>query len=972
MEKKGDETEQRKAGSGTGPEGHRATVTEFLRQEREGMRLKQQAQQAVGGSDSDSDDELVLLGLSEMVLDMEKPSTLSGTGFVYDEIFTQHRNLWDPNYPEKPQRISQPYSRCCELGLVDRCMRVGICHSTEDQILLVHNMSMIETLQSTSSMTQEQLMELAKKYDSIYFHPFTYESSLLAVGSIVELMEKILKKQIRNGFALVRPPGHHAMEEEFCGFCFFNNVAIAAKHAVDNLGLKRVLIVDWDVHHGQATQQMFYNDPRVLYFSIHRYEYGSFWPNLRESDYDYTGDGEGKGYNINVPLNKTGMRDCDYLAILQQVLMPVAYEFDPELVFVSSGYDAAIGCREGEMLITPVAYAHFIHMLSSLAEGRMCVALEGGYCMKSLTEGIALTVRSLLGDPCPILPPMEEPCDSVTESILNVIKMLRPYWKCFQYQSTLGLEMTCPFPGVNEMPPREGIEFITTENKPKEYPLFYTYPTKVEEKYSGDRWDKAIDKLISETNLAVPPNRTCLSYDDEMRCHYNTSLYRTCLASDDEMRCHNNTSMFRHPEKPDRITRIFKKHEAFGFLERCLRVESRQADRIELEYVHSSSHVDFMMSLNDKLPVEMKELEKKYNSVYFCNESYYCASLSVGCTLNVVDNVLSGKAQNGVAIVRPPGHHAEYDRSMGFCFFNTVAIAARFAQKKYNIKRVLIVDWDIHHGNGTQHMFYEDPSVLFMSLHRYDHGCFFPSSKDGDYDMVGLKEGEGFNINIPWNEGSMGDAEYLAAFQQIIMPVAYEFAPELVLVSAGFDAALGDPLGNYDVSPVGYAHMTHMLSSLANGKVVLVLEGGYNLVSISNCMAACTSVLLGDPCPHWAYKPPKEGAVNSIQNVIGTHKKYWKSLKFAVGLPSIGSMGAEVKVISNKTDAMAVQREAVLKVGVCEVSEDAYTHINRVCEVSEDVYTHINRVCEVSEDVYTHNGLDNLRSLKSQEMCFKY
>ncbi|KAL3852467.1 hypothetical protein ACJMK2_016100 [Sinanodonta woodiana] len=755
MEKKGDETEQRKAGSGTGPEGHRAAVTEFLRQEREGMRLKQQAQQAVGGSVSDSDDELVLLGLSEMVLDMEKPSTLSGTGFVYDEIFTQHRNLWDPNYPEKPQRISQPYSRCCELGLVDRCMRVGICHSTEDQILLVHNMSMIETLQSTSSMTQEQLMELAKKYDSIYFHPSTYESSLLAVGSIVELMEKILKKQIRNGFALVRPPGHHAMAEEFCGFCFFNNVAIAAKHAVDNLGLKRVLIVDWDVHHGQATQQMFYNDPRVLYFSIHRYEYGSFWPNLRESDYDYTGDGEGKGYNINVPLNKTGMRDCDYLAILQQVLMPVAYEFDPELVFVSSGYDAAIGCREGEMLITPVAYAHFIHMLSSLAEGRMCVALEGGYCMKSLTEGIALTVRSLLGDPCPILPPMEEPCDSVTESILNVIKMLRPYWKCFQYQSTLGLEMTCPFPGVNEMPPREGIEFITTENKPKEYPLFYTYPTKVEEKYSGDRWDKAIDKLISETNLAVPPNRTC-------------------LASDDEMRCHNNTSMFRHPEKPDRITRIFKKHEAFGFLERCLRVESRQADRIELEYVHSSSHVDFMMSLNDKLPVEMKELEKKYNSVYFCNESYYCASLSVGCTLNVVDNVLSGKAQNGVAIVRPPGHHAEYDRSMGFCFFNTVAIAARFAQKKYNIKRVLIVDWDIHHGNGTQHMFYEDPSVLFMSLHRYDHGCFFPSSKDGDYDMVGLKEGEGFNINIPWNEGSMGDAEYLAAFQQIIMPVAYE------------------------------------------------------------------------------------------------------------------------------------------------------------------------------------------------------
>lgn len=150
--------------------------------------------------------------------------------------------------------------------------------------------------------------------------------SKLAVGSTIELVDKILLGEVQNGMAIIRPPGHHAMKAEYNGYCFFNNVAIAAQHAIDNRKMERILIVDFDVHHGQGTQQMFYDDPRVLYFSIHRFEHGTFWPNLRESDFDYIGSGPGAGFNFNVPLNKTGMTNADYLAIWQQILLPVAYE----------------------------------------------------------------------------------------------------------------------------------------------------------------------------------------------------------------------------------------------------------------------------------------------------------------------------------------------------------------------------------------------------------------------------------------------------------------------------------------------------------------------------------------------------------------------------------------------------------------------------------------------------------------------
>lgn len=219
-----------------------------------------------------------------------------------------------------------------------------------------------------------------------------------------------------------------------------------------------------------------------------------------------------------------------------------------------------------------------------------------------------------------------------------------------------------------------------------------------------------------------------------------------------------------------------------------------------------------------------------------------------------------------------------------------------------HVHRVLIVDWDIHHGNGTQRLFENNPNVLYISLHRYEYGQFFPKSTDGNYTMVGEGRGKGFNVNIPWNKHKMGDSDYIAAFQRIIMPIAYEFNPELVIVSAGFDAVVGDPIGHYNVTPEAYGHFTHWLSALANGKIILCLEGGYNVNSISHAMTMCTKALLGDPLPmlHTAGKPPSASCIETIQNVLSVHRKYWKSLRFDKKLPSFDVLGQENGAITNE------------------------------------------------------------------------
>lgn len=248
--------------------------------------------------------------------------------------------------------------------------------------------------------------------------------------------------------------------------------------------------------------------------------------------------------------------------------------------------------------------------------------------------------------------------------------------------------------------------------------------------------------------------------------------------------------------------------------------------------------------------------------------------------------MVRNELSNGFAIIRPPGHHAEADEAMGFCMYNNVAVAAQVAREAWGVNRVLILDWDIHHGNGTQHMFDADPQVLYSSLHRWDRGASYKTIQSTQYnlmqyrksifspvmflnlndfrhllpgyrraarcryrrgwviqekrmrqyspsDFLTMTSGAGFSVNVPWPHGGMGDSEYSAAFHHLLMPIFTEFNPELVLISAGFDSADGDPLGGCKVTPAGFAMMTKHLMRLAGGKVVVALEGGYNLQSIS-------------------------------------------------------------------------------------------------------------------------------------------
>ena len=202
------------------------------------------------------------------------------------------------------------------------------------------------------------------------------------------------------------------------------------------------------------------------------------------------------------------------------------------------------------------------------------------------------------------------------------------------------------------------------------------------------------------------------------------------------------------------------------------------------------------------------------------------------------------------------------------------------AQKDFpeTVRKVLILDWDVHHGNGIQRDFYADPNVLYISLHVHEGGTFYPSGPYGDRFHCGEGAGLGKNVNIPWRYAHMGDGDYIYAFQQVVMPIAVEFDPDLVFISAGFDAADGDPLGDCHVSPACYGHMTHLLMQLARGRVVSCLEGGYNLNSIANSALSMTRVMMGEPPDRMAELKPTKSGVRDIGQVVRQQAKFWKSM----------------------------------------------------------------------------------------------
>jgi acetoin utilization deacetylase AcuC-like enzyme len=328
-----------------------------------------------------------------------------------------------------------------------------------------------------------------------------------------------------------------------------------------------------------------------------------------------------------------------------------------------------------------------------------------------------------------------------------------------------------------------------------------------------------------------------------------------------------------HPESPQRLEVIYDMLEEPDMKGFFTEIQARKAKKEELEFIHSSEYIDLIASSDGK------------DSMYLDGDTrtsagtYNAALLAAGGFCQAVSEVNSGKLRNAFALVRPPGHHAERSHAMGFCIFNNIAIGVRYAQKYLSLKRILIVDWDLHHGNGTQHSFEDDPSVLYFSTHQYP---FYPGT--GSYHETGKGKGEGFTINVPLPTGC-GDGDFVAIFERILKPVALEFKPEMILVSAGFDIYEKDPLGGMEVTPEGFAGLTASLMDIANaccdGKMAITLEGGYHIRGQRDSVKAVLLELAGMTmtCIPGLMKKANKTVVDLIlKPVMETQQQYWKTL----------------------------------------------------------------------------------------------
>jgi acetoin utilization deacetylase AcuC-like enzyme len=288
-----------------------------------------------------------------------------------------------------------------------------------------------------------------------------------------------------------------------------------------------------------------------------------------------------------------------------------------------------------------------------------------------------------------------------------------------------------------------------------------------------------------------------------------------------------------HPESPDRLRAIYDLLGREEYKNRYRVVAPRMASLEELAWNHTSEYIEIVAATAE---LSSCNLDPDTGT---SAQSWDAARLAVGGLFSALDVLASDDLDAAFALVRPPGHHAEVNRARGFCLFNNVALGAHYGRRMLGYERVLVVDWDLHHGNGTQQSFYADPNVLYFSIHQYP---YFPGS--GSLHEIGIGEGAGFTVNIPLYPGA-GDAVYAALFNQVLKPIGESFNPDLIIVSAGFDIGAGDPLGGMAVSTAGFAYLSRVIVDLADayceGRVLFSLEGGYLLRELTAGVAAVLS-----------------------------------------------------------------------------------------------------------------------------------
>jgi len=322
-----------------------------------------------------------------------------------------------------------------------------------------------------------------------------------------------------------------------------------------------------------------------------------------------------------------------------------------------------------------------------------------------------------------------------------------------------------------------------------------------------------------------------------------------------------------HPEAPERLRAIHAQLWGLGSQASPQRPPP-EVEREALLLVHEPAYVERLLAL------EGRSLRLDADTA-LSPGSLRAAKLAAGSAVAAVDALVRGEPRRAFSFVRPPGHHAVADRAMGFCVFNNVAIAAEVARRVHGLQRILIVDWDVHHGNGTESIFYDDPDVLFFSTHQFP---FYPGT--GAAKHQGSGAGQGFNVNVPLPAGST-NADLRLAFTEILRPIAQAFAPELVLVSAGFDAHRADPLGGMMLTEEGFADLCSDVLAIAEahagGRLALFLEGGYDLGALGRSVQACARVLEGVTPPDLRESPTAAG-LSAVKAARDEHRRHWKCL----------------------------------------------------------------------------------------------
>ena len=340
------------------------------------------------------------------------------TGIVQDWRYLRHE--MGPYHVENPARLQVIYEMVAAEPSFSQLVAIKPREATEEEIGLVHTPGYINELQETKGKPRV-IMD-----PDTSTGPFSYETALLAAGGVLEAVKAVMEKRVENCFALIRPPGHHAEASRAMGFCLLNNVAIAARWLRKEYGLARILVVDWDLHHGNGTQHAFYQEKEVLYFSTHQYPYypGTGW-------WDEVGEGEAEGFTFNVPLSP-GKGDADYLFIFQEILTPIALRYQPEFILVSAGFDIYSGDPLGGMMVSAAGFAglaaHVLSLAREVAQGRLVLSLEGGYSLDGLREGVKEILFQLAGLK---LPPAVEPGVSALtkKELAPAFHNLDRYWR---------------------------------------------------------------------------------------------------------------------------------------------------------------------------------------------------------------------------------------------------------------------------------------------------------------------------------------------------------------------------------------------------------------------------------------------------------------------------------------------------------------------------------------------------------------